>query len=324
MNAYIRAIGMYVPDQRIENDYFEKTLDTTSEWIVSRTGIRTRYHARPDEFTSELCVKAVQDMTSRFPVDISDVDQIIVGTITPDQPMPGMACVVQYRMGLHQAGAFDLYAACAGFSYALIVAKGLIAAGTHRKVLVIGGETLSKITDFSDRTSCVLFGDGAGAALVEAGEGPGNIGACVTGAFGEGGPDLYLSGLAEQLYGQPINTNRKIVQNGRKVFKWAVQTASAQFFALLAKNNLTMDQLDWFIPHSANFRILEAVCLETGFPMEKTLESVADYGNTSTATIPIALSEAVRSGRVKDGDKILIFGFGGGLTYAGTVITWGG
>lgn len=319
--ARLTAIGMAVPDKRIDNQFFESIIETTDEWIVSRTGIHTRYHTGPDEFTSDLCVKAVRDLVEKYPVTIDDVDMIIVSTVTPDQPMPSMACRLQYKLGLAKAGGVDVYAACAGFSYGLVLAKGLIAAETHRKILVIGGETLSKVTDFTDRSSCMLFGDGAGAVLIEAAE-QGNIGACVTGANGEGGLDLYISGFAPTIDGQPITMSGKIVQNGRKVFKWAVIKMSEQMKVLAAKNGLTLDQIDWFVPHSANLRIIEAICNETGFPFEKTLESIANYGNTSSASIPLALYNGIQSGKVKRGDRIMLLGFGGGLAYAGTVVQW--
>jgi 3-oxoacyl-[acyl-carrier-protein] synthase III len=320
-NARLTAIGMAVPKKIVTNAYFESIIETTDEWILSRTGIRTRYHAAPDEFTSDFCVAAAQDLAAGYTVSLDDVDMVIVSTVSPDQPMPSVACRVQHRLGLAQAGAIDLYAACAGFSYGIVMAKGLIAAETHRKVLVIGGETLSKVTDFSDRTSCMLFGDGAGAVLVEASE-KAHIGACITGANGEGGADLYLSGFAESIDGQALKMNRSIVQNGRKVFKWAVTRISEQMPLLAEKNGLTLDQIDWFVPHSANMRIIEAICNETGFPLEKTLESIADYGNTSSASIPLALYQGIKSGKVKRGDRIMLFGFGGGLAYAGTVIEW--
>jgi 3-oxoacyl-[acyl-carrier-protein] synthase-3 len=321
-HARLSAIGMAVPAKLIPNAYFESLIETTEEWIISRTGIRTRYHAGPDEFTSDLCVKAVLDLAAQYPnVSLEDIDMILVATTSPDQPMPSMACRVQYKLSLTKAGALDIYAACAGFSYGVIMAKGLIAGGVHKKVLVIGGETLSKITDFTDRTSCMLFGDGAAAVIIEADE-TGNIGVGITGARGEGGPDLYLSGLAESIDGQALKMNRCIVQNGKKVFKWAVTKVAEQMPILAAANGLSLEDIDWFIPHSANLRIIEAICKETGFPMEKTLESIVDFGNTSSASIPIALYQGIKSGKVKQGDKIMIFGFGGGLAYAGVVITW--
>lgn len=317
------AIGMAVPQKQVTNAFFESYLETSDEWIVSRTGIRTRYHAQADEFTSDLCMHAAQNLAAQFPnVSLDDVDMVLVATTSPDQPMPSMACRVQHRLCLHKAGALDLYAACAGFAYGIVMAKGLIAAGTHRKVLVIGAETLSRVTNFNDRTSCMLFGDGAGAVLIEA-DAVGNIGACVTGASGEGGPDLYISGFAEQIDGQPLVMNRCIVQNGRRVFKWAVTKMAEQMPLLASANHLTLSDIDWFVPHSANLRIIEAICQETGFPVEKTLESIVDYGNTSSASIPIALCQGIRQGKVKPGDHIMLLGFGGGLTYAGTVVAWG-
>jgi 3-oxoacyl-[acyl-carrier-protein] synthase-3 len=323
MNASISAIGMAVPAKLITNQYFESIIDTNDEWIVSRTGIHTRYHTEQDEYTSDLCVRAVQNLVDTYKSDLSDVDMIIVATVSPDQPMPSMACVLQHKMKMPRAGAFDLYGACAGFVYGIVVAKGLIAAGSHRKVLVLGAETLSKLTDFSDRTSCVLFGDGAGAVLIEAGT-EGNIGASVTGANGENGLDLYISGFADKLDGQPIIKNQKIVQNGRKVFKWAINTVTTQIKVLLERNNLTLDDIDWMVPHSANMRILEGICNETGFPLSKVLESISEYGNTSSASIPLALCKGIREGKLKKGDKIILFGFGGGLTYAATLIVWPG
>lgn len=320
-NARLTAIGMAVPHKAVPNSWFESFLETSDEWILSRTGIRTRYHASENEFTSDLCVRAAQDLSEKFGVDLSDVDMILVSTVTPDQPMPSMACRVQHRLDIKKSGALDLYAACAGFSYGIVVAKGLIAGGLHKKILVFGAETLSRVTDFTDRTSCVLFGDGAGAVLIEADE-TGNVGHCVTGASGEGGADLYISGFAHEIDGHELKMNRCIVQNGRKVFKWAVTTVATEMKNLAAMNNLTLDQVDWFVPHSANLRIIEAICNESGFPFSKILESVVDFGNTSSASIPIALYQGIMNGKVKKGDKIMLIGFGGGLAYAGTIIEW--
>lgn len=321
-NARLTAIGMAVPEKIITNAYFETLIDTTEEWILSRTGIKTRYHVGPNEFTSDLCVRAVEDLAAQYPeVSLDDVDMILVATTSPDQPMPSMACRVQHRLNFTHAGALDIYAACAGFSYGVVMAKGLIAGGVHKKVLVLGAETLSRVTDFTDRTSCMLFGDGAAAVLLEADE-TGNVGVGITGASGEGGPDLYISGFAESIDGHPLTMNRCIVQNGRKVFKWAVTKVAEQMPILAAANGLSLSDIDWFVPHSANLRIIEAICKETDFPLEKTLESIIDYGNTSSASIPIALYNGIKSGKVKRGDKIMLFGFGGGLAYAGVVITW--
>jgi len=325
IEAKITAFGTNVPNKRIDNDFYEKLIDTTDEWIVSRTGIKTRYHTTDTEFTSDLCEAAIKDMLSRYPVTLEAVDMIIVATVTPDQPMPAMSCVMQLKFNIPHTGAIDIFAACAGFAYGLTLAKGLIAAGTHKKVIVLAAETLSKITDFEDRTSCILFGDGAGVVIVEAAQNgeKGNIGACLTGSYGEGGPDLYMSGLAPNLYGTEIKRNRKIVQNGKKVFKWAINTVSKEIPRLLAMDGLTIDDIDWFVPHSANMRILEGISSELKVPMSKFLESITNFGNTSSASIPLALNQALKSNIVKKGDKMVFFGFGGGLTYAGNVVTWG-
>jgi 3-oxoacyl-[acyl-carrier-protein] synthase-3 len=320
-NARLTAIGMHVPEKLVPNAYFESIIDTTDEWIVSRTGIQKRYHTGEHEYTSHLCIGAVKNLVENYKVEIEDVDMIIVSTVSPDQPMPSMACQVQFHLGIKQAGAIDVYAACAGFSYGIVMAKGLIAGGTHKKVLVIGGENLSRVTDFTDRTSCMLFGDGAGAVLVEAAE-KGNIGACITGSHGDGGQDLYISGFADTVNGQEMQKTGKIVQNGRRVFKWAVTTMAEQMQVLAQKNGLTLEDIDWFVPHSANLRIIEAICHETGFPVSKTLESIINYGNTSSASIPLALCQGIQDGKLKSGDKVMILGFGGGLAYAGTVVEW--
>jgi len=318
MQAKITAISTYVPERIVDNHYFENIVETNDEWIVSRTGIHTRHYASEFEFTSHLCMGAVRALEEEHQVSLADVDFIIVATVTPDQHMPGVATQVQDKLGLTGAGAIDISAACAGFSYAVILAQGLIAAGSHKKILVFGAETLTKVTNFEDRTSCVLFGDGAGVMLIEASE-KGNIFGTITGSQGDGGKDLYISGFRKQINGVDILLDRKIHQNGRAVFKWAVNTVSAQMPILAAKSGFTLDQIDWFVPHSANMRIIEAICNESGFPIEKTLESLSEYGNTSSASIPLAFHKGIREGKVKKGDKVMMIGFGGGLVYAGFV-----
>lgn len=321
MQARITAIGTYVPERIVDNHYFETFLDTNDEWIVSRTGIQTRRYAAENEYTSHLCIGAVKNMMEENSIVLDDVDFVIVATVTPDQTMPSMATQVQDYLGLKQAGAIDISAACAGFAYGIVLAKGLIAAGTHRKVLVFGAETLTKFTDFEDRTSCVLFGDGAGVVLVEAAP-QGNILAVTTGSQGDGGKDLYMSNLRKQVNGVDVITDNKIHQNGRAVFKWAVNTVTEQMQVLAERSGIPLLDMDWFIPHSANMRIIETLCNQTGFPLEKTLESISIYGNTSSASIPLALHRGIREGKVKQGDRLLMIGFGGGLVYAGVVVEW--
>ena len=321
MHAKVTGIGTFVPEKIIDNHYFESIIETNDEWIQSRTGIKTRHFAAENEYTSHLCLGAAKSLQEETGCSFDDVDFIIVASVTPDQVMPSVASQIQNKLNIPSAGAIDISAACAGFAYAIILAKGLIAAGTHRKILVFGGETLTKVTNYDDRTSCILFGDGAGAVLVEAAEKT-NILAAVTGSQGDGGKDLYLSTRRNRVNGQDILTDGFIHQNGRAVFKWAVNTISQHMATLPATLGWTMDDIDWFVPHSANLRIIDALCNNSGFPMEKTLESITIYGNTSSASIPLALHRGIREGKVKSGDKIMMFGFGGGLVYAGLIIEW--
>ncbi len=321
MEAKLTAIGTHAPERVIDNHYFEQFIDTSDEWIQSRTGIRTRRYTAEGEYTSDLAEQAIRNMAAEYKLQLDDVDFILVATVTPDQVMPSMACQLQYRLGLTHAGALDISAACGGFGYGVVLAKGLINSGMCRKIIVVGAETLSKVTDFEDRTSCILFGDGAGAALVEAAE-KGNILAQVIGADGSGGQDLYLSTQNTLVNGEVIKANNKIVQNGRKVFKWAVSQMALQFNALLEQSGLSIEEIDWFVPHSANMRIIEAICKQVGLPLEKALESISIYGNTSSASIPLAFNEGLRTGKVKRGDKVMMLAFGGGLTYAGFIMEW--
>lgn len=321
MQAKITAIGTYVPEKVIDNHYFESIIDTNDEWIQSRTGIKTRRFAAEFEYTSHLCVAAARNLVEENNCSLEDVDFIIVATVTPDQTMPSVATQVQDKLGISNTGAIDISAACAGFSYGVIMAQGLIAAGTHKKILVFGAETLTKVTNYEDRTSCILFGDGAGVVLVEAAE-KGNILAAVTGSQGDGGKDLYMSNRRKQINGVDIITDDKIHQNGRAVFKWAVTTVAQQMQVLAARSNSTLDDITWFVPHSANMRIIEALCNQSGFPIERTLESISVYGNTSSASIPLALHKGIRDGKVHSGDRIMMIGFGGGLVYAGIVVEW--
>jgi 3-oxoacyl-[acyl-carrier-protein] synthase-3 len=319
MNTTISAIGMYVPQTTIANTYFEGILETSDEWISQRTGIKNRYYARQDEFTSDLCIKAVEHLMESNETQVSDIDFIIVATSTPDHIFPSVASQVQAKLGIRKAGCMDISVACAGFVYGIILAKGLIASGANKKVLVIGAETLSKVMDFTDRTSCILFGDGAGAVIVEASS-ENHIFKSITETDGELGQNLYLSGQPATINGEIIKSDGKIHQNGRAVFKWAVSTLTEKIKELIALNERQMEDIDWLIPHSANMRILESVCEGLGFPVENCLESIRDYGNTSAASIPIAWYNALKSGKVQIGDSLVLAGFGGGLTFAAVCI----
>jgi 3-oxoacyl-[acyl-carrier-protein] synthase-3 len=320
--ARLTALGVYAPERVLSNQDLEKMIETTDEWIVQRTGIRERRIAAPQEFTSDLCVQAVQNMIDRYNVSVRDVDMIIVSTTTPDYPFPSVASQVQARLGISGAGALDLSAACAGFVYGLHLANSLITSGLHRKVLVIGAETLSKVVDYNDRTTCILFGDGAGVALLEWDPGAPSFLAHTLGSEGHGGKSLYRTGLSTRMGNLELAGNGNVIQNGREVFKWAVSTMTREVPLLMEKAGVEMEQLTWFVPHSANMRIIEAICERINHPVEHTLQSLEYYGNTSSATIPLALDQGIRDGNMKKDDHVLLYGFGGGLVHAGVLLKW--
>ncbi|PYY31042.1 3-oxoacyl-acyl-carrier-protein synthase 3 [Paenibacillus illinoisensis] len=320
--ASITAFGTYVPERILNNADLEKMVETNDEWIVQRTGMRERRIAAEDQFVSDLAVKAVEDMIRRYGVDVHDVDMILVATSTPEYAFPSTASRVQARLNIAQTGALDLSAACAGFVYGLQLADSMITSGMYRKVLVIGAETLSKITDYTDRTTCILFGDGAGAFLLERTEGQGSTLAALSGTQGDGGLHVYSSGLSSEMNGVPLQGDGRLVQNGREVYKWAVRLIPEQLPKLIASSGLQTEQVDWFVPHSANMRMIEAVCERGPVPLERTLTSMEYRGNTSAASIPLAIQLAVDEGKVKQGQRLALFGFGGGLTYAGLVLEW--
>lgn len=320
--ASITAFGTYVPERILNNADLEKMVETNDEWIVQRTGMRERRIAAEGQFVSDLAVKAVEDMIRRYGVDVHDVDMILVATSTPEYAFPSTASRVQARLNIAQTGALDLSAACAGFVYGLQLADSMITSGMYRKVLVIGAETLSKITDYTDRTTCILFGDGAGAFLLERTEGQGSTLAALSGTQGDGGLHVYSSGLSSEMNGVPLQGDGRLVQNGREVYKWAVRLIPEQLPKLIASSGLQTEQIDWFVPHSANMRMIEAVCERGPVPLERTLTSMEYRGNTSAASIPLAIQLAVDEGKVKQGQRLALFGFGGGLTYAGLVLEW--
>jgi 3-oxoacyl-[acyl-carrier-protein] synthase III len=321
--AQVSALGTYAPSGIRTNADLARMVETSDEWIVRRTGIRERHIAGPDEFTSDLCEGAVRDLFRRSSASPRDVELIIVSTTTPDYPFPSVAALLQDRLQIPNAGAIDIQATCAGFAYGLHLANGLISAGIHDSVLVVAGETLSKVIDDTDRATCILFGDGAGAALVEPSTPPAIL-ATIVGAEGAGAPYLYRTGLSSRIAGPAAATQTPglVRQNGREVFRWAVETVSTNVCRLLTQAGLTADSLDWFVPHSANIRITEAVCERTGIPIERTLSSIECFGNTSAASIPLALTGAMAEGKLKRGDRLLLYGFGGGLVHGGLVMNW--
>ncbi len=320
--ARITAIGTYVPEKRLTNDELEKIVDTNDEWIVQRTGMKERRIAGEHEYASTLAFKAIEKLIEQYQKDVDDVDCIIVSTTTPDYAFPSVACQIQAHFNISQTGAFDLNATCAGFAYGLHVANGFITSGLHQKILVVAAETLSKVTDYSDRTTCILFGDGAAAVLVERDEIQPSFIASHMGTNGAGGMHVYRTNLSTTMFEQPLSTKGKMVQNGREVYKWASRTLPDGINELLTQAQLPMDEINWFVPHSANLRMIESICEKSGFPLEKTLTSVEYMGNTSAVSIPLALQIGINEGKVKDGDTLILYGFGGGLTHAGHIIKW--
>jgi 3-oxoacyl-[acyl-carrier-protein] synthase-3 len=317
----IAGLGTYVPAERITNDDLSKTIDTTDEWIRRRTGIRERRKSRPDEFTSDLCMGAVAALLAGGST-LDEVDYVIAATVTPDYQFPTVSAIVQAKLGLTNIGAIDISAACAGFAYALDLADALISTGRARNVLVLAGETLTKITDYSDRAMCILFGDGAAAALVTADDGAGSaILARRLNCDGAAGKYLFMTALKKEIAGI-VEPKRYMRQNGRAVYEWVVTHVTAGIGELLASAGLRADEIDWFVPHSANMRMIEAVRERTGLAAERTLTSMQWLGNTSSASIPLALAPAIADGRIKRGERVLLYGFGGGLVEAGLLLRW--
>ncbi|MBB6635879.1 ketoacyl-ACP synthase III [Cohnella thailandensis] len=319
--ASITAIGSYVPERRLTNEDLSSMVDTNDEWIVRRTGIKERRIASSDEYSSDLAINALRNLIDRFGVNAASIDGIVVATTTPDSPFPSVASRVQEAFGMRGSLAFDMNAACAGFVSALQVANGLVLTGAYRKIAVIGVETLSRITDYADRSTCILFGDGAGAVLVEE-TGRGDFLSSDADTTGSGGPLVYATGMSDKWKDQSLSGDGRIVQNGREVYKWAVTQVPLGVGRLLERAGLTMEKLDWFVPHSANMRMVEAMCERIGLPAEKALTSMEGYGNTSAASIPLALDLAVREGKLKPDQLIALYGFGSGLSQAGLLLRW--
>ncbi|MBS4174634.1 ketoacyl-ACP synthase III [Bacillus sp. FJAT-49736] len=320
--ARITAIGTYVPQKRLRNKDLEKMVDTNDEWIVQRTGMRERRMAGDDEFSSTLAFKAIEKMKETYGKDLTDIDCIVVSTTTPDYAFPSVACQIQNHFQIPCTGAFDINATCAGFTYALHIANSFITSGVHQKVLVVTTETLTKVTDYTDRSTCILFGDGAAAVMVEKDEENPSFLATHMGTNGEGGIHVYRTNLTDTMGGIPLKADGNIVQNGREVYKWVSRTLPPSIEALLKKAKLHLDAIDWFVPHSANLRMIESICERSGISLDKTLTSAEYMGNTSSVTIPLAIRLGIENGKVKNGDLMMVYGFGGGLTHAGHIIRW--
>lgn len=324
-NAAITGTGSYLPDTILSNFDLEKMVDTSDEWIRQRTGIVERRIAEDDVATSDLSVQAARLAIKRAQIDPLDIEMILVATVTPDTFFPSTACYVQKGIGAKNASAMDISAACAGFLYGLDLANGLIVSGQYNTILVVGGEVFNNIVDWNDRNTCVLFGDGAGAAIVQATEEPKGILSSYIGSDGDYA-DINLLGIPAGGSRMPVTSNaidqnlNKIQMNGREVFKLGVRLMPEAAERALKKANVSVDDIDLLIPHQANLRIIEAVGHRLGVPREKVYVNVDKYGNTSAATVIIALDEAIQEGIAKPDDLILLVTFGAGLTWGSTLL----
>ena len=324
-SAIITAMGMYVPDKVLDNAYFESTLDTTEQWITTRTGIKER-RILENGATSELATKATEDLLQQHNVNPAEIDVIIVATVTPDMLFPATACLVQERIAANNSWGFDLSAACSGFLFAYQTGCAFIESGQYKKVLVIGADKMSSILDYSDRNSCILFGDGAAAVLLEPSEDM-NLGLqnSTLRIDGEGKDKLYMSGGGSLNPSTHETIDKKmhyLFQNGKAVFKVAVVGMADVSYELMQKNNLTSDDIAFLVPHQANKRIIDATGERMGLSKDKVMMNIEKYGNTTAATIPLCLVEYYRDGRIKKGDKLILSAFGAGYTWGSSYIVW--
>ncbi|WP_300348991.1 beta-ketoacyl-ACP synthase III [Clostridium sp.] len=320
-NAKMIGFGLYTPENLIENERLKEFLDTSDEWIRSRTGIERRYIST-GENTSDLATKASMKALEEAGLNPDDIDVIILATVTPDNFTPSTACIVQDKLKAKNAWAFDINAACTGFIYALKMGRSLIMSGEAKNALIIGAETLSKSLNWEDRGSCVLFGDGAGATVLTSTEDDCGIRCVNVKSDGSKGDSLIIQGLPLNNPFKPENdvVENYIKMNGREIFKFATKVMEESILDILEKENIKIDDIDAIIPHQANLRIIDYVGKKLNISTDKFVLNLNNYGNTSGASIPIALCEAVRSGKIKKGDNIILVGFGGGLTWGATLV----
>ena len=326
LHAQIVGWGKYVPSKVLTNDDLARTVDTSDEWIRTRTGIHERHIADAKESTSTLAVKAAQAAIELADINPRQIDLVIVATVTPDYQFPSVACQVQDALGLPHAAAFDLSAGCTGFIYALSVASKMVAAGAHKLALVIGAETLSRIVDWEDRNTCVLFGDGAGAVLLQATEAPTGLLSFTLGADGSGG-DLLLvpaGGSRRPPCAETVQNRQHFIKmNGPEVYRFAVDVMVRASRTVIEQTGLALDDVELVIPHQSNARIIQSAAKTLKLPPERVFTNLARYGNTSAASVPIALCEAVEQGLVKTGDHVVLVGFGAGFTWGAALVQWG-
>jgi len=320
----ITGLGCHVPERVVTNDDLATRIETTDEWIVSRTGIRERRVAAPGEALSDVALPACRSALAGARVDPDEVDLLIVATVTPDTVFPSTAAIIADALGARQAAAYDLAAGCTGFMYAIAQAHGMLAAGLASCALVVGGDVLSRITDWDDRATAVLFGDGAGAVVMRC-VGDGGFVGFELGADGSGGPDLYLpaGGSRNPACAETVAAREHFIRmNGPQVFRFATRILVSSAETLLARCGVEIDDVDLYIPHQANLRIIDHAAAKLGVPKDRVMINVDRYGNTSSASIPLALAEAVESRRVRKGDTVLMTGMGAGLTWGSALLTW--
>jgi 3-oxoacyl-[acyl-carrier-protein] synthase-3 len=320
----ITGLGGWVPERVLTNDELSTMVDTSDEWIVERTGIRERRLASAEEALSDICLPAARIALEQAGADAADLDMVIVATVTPDMAFPATAALIANELGAENAGGYDLSAGCTGFVYAVAQAHAMIASGMSERILVVGGDVLSKVLDWTDRGTCVLFGDGAGAVVLERVDEGGFMG-FELGADGGGGMELYLPAGGSRMPITPeVLESRKHLahMNGREVFKFATRILVYSAEAVLAEVGLSVDDVDVYVPHQANIRIINHAAHKLGIPDEKVVVNVDRYGNTSSGSIPLALVDAVRDGRIHPGAIVLLTGMGAGLTWGSSVMEW--
>ncbi|MDR7868254.1 MAG: beta-ketoacyl-ACP synthase III [Sporomusaceae bacterium] len=325
INARIAGLGMYAPEKILTSSELARQLDISEEWITSRVGVRERHIAAAGEAASAMGAVAAERAMAAAGISPGDVDLLIVATQTPDRQIPSSACILQRRLGLSNAAAFDLNAACSGFVYAATVASQFIAAGAYRNILVVGADVVTRIIDWTDLSTCILIGDGAGAAVLQPTTPDKGILAWKLGADGSGADFLTIpaGGSEMPLTHELLDTNLgTVVMNGQEVFMFALRTVPAITAEVLEMAGLSLEDVSLFIPHQANSHILEAVARRMDLPEEKLMMNVDRYGNTVAASVPIALYEAVEGGRIKSGDIVVLAGFGAGLTWGAVVMRW--
>ncbi len=325
VRAKITALGTYVPPRVLTNRDLEKIVETTDEWILTRTGIRERHIADKGVATSDLAAEAARLALAQRGIDASEIEAIVVATVTPDMLFPSTACLVQHKLGAKGCWGFDLSAACSAFVYALQTGAQFVATGAHKKVLVIGADVMSSILDYTDRSTCILFGDGAGAVILEPADDGVGIIDFLHEIDGSGGCSLYMPGGGSLHPATHETVDKKmhfVHQEGQAVFKYAVRKMGEVCERLLARNGFTADDIDCFIPHQANQRIIDATADRIGLKPERVIINIDRYGNTTAGTIPLAMQTAREEGRLKEGDLVLLASVGAGFTVGATLLRW--